>query len=144
MLATPAVVAGEAEGERDEPHGAEAAPVRQQDQPQSLSPPSQGRRVADSIAIRRGFKTAAKATTAITTGPKPSQRRRSGDAGGLFEVAWRALVRRSRPSQSYATASIFLSEMLDWMNIFVPDTTATVSGHDNNSPVQHDYLSLRL
>ena len=139
------MVAGEAEGERDEPRGAEAAPVRQQDQPQRLSPPSQGRsKITDNAAIRRGFKAAAKATTAITTGPIPSQRRRSGDAGGLFEVAWRALVRRSRPSQSYATASIFLSEMLDWMNIFVPDTAATVSGHDSNSPVQHDYLSLRL
>src|SRR4051812_10364788 len=105
MPATPAAVAGEAEDERDDPRGAEAAPARQQDQPQRVSPPGTDRTVTDSAALKRDFRKAAKAATA-KAGPQPLRRRR-GDDGGLFKVAWRALVRRTRPSQSHAAAGIF-------------------------------------
>jgi hypothetical protein len=52
--------------------------------------------------------------------PTPEPRRRSGDTGRGFGLAARAIVQRAvrLPSAAYAAATEFLSDTLDWLNLW--------------------------
>jgi hypothetical protein len=89
------------------------------------------------------FRATAKAVTRIAAEPQPkTRRRRSGeDSRELFPVAARRHIRRVQATHVYATASIFLSETLDWLNIWHPDNSHNSTWDGGNSDTKSNPLS---
>jgi hypothetical protein len=52
--------------------------------------------------------------------PQPPRRRGGGDTRTLFPAAARKIMRRTVrvPAQAYAAASAYLSDTLDWLNLW--------------------------
>jgi hypothetical protein len=145
----PAVDAGEAD--RDEPRGAEAAPARKSGKPhrEKASPgdtraarSTAGRRPAG--AIKAAFRQTVKAITRPKEEePKPQTRRRRGDSDRALRMTARATLRRvpPLPPQAFATATAFLADTLDWLNLW---HDADASEPDDNPDVYRNDLPLRL
>jgi hypothetical protein len=97
-------------------------------------------------AIRGLFRQAVKAITRREADESPAPRRRSGETDKAFVMAARATLRRaaSIPRQAYATATAFLADTLDWLNLW-QDNAASADQLDNetNNP-DTNYTSLHL
>jgi hypothetical protein len=76
-------------------------------------------------AVRELFRGAVKAITrrAEDDPPQPPRRRGGGDTRTLFPVAARTILRHTArvPAQAYAAASAYLSDTLDWLNLWHDD-----------------------
>ena len=98
--------------------------------------------IGSAAAIRQHFRAAAKTVTRLQ--PKARQRKDGEDTRSAFRCVALAIGRRSRLSQTYAAATVFLSEMLDRMNIWSHDTAAPHSEHYDSFDTKQDYLSPHL
>jgi hypothetical protein len=67
-------------------------------------------------AIKGLFKAAAKMLACPDDEPKPS--RKSGDTEKGFGMAAKAIMRRVAETESYAAARGYLSDTLDWLNLW--------------------------
>jgi hypothetical protein len=89
-------------------------------------------------AIKGLFRTAVRAITRRDE-DEPQPRRRSGETGKAFAMAARATLRRAvgLPAQAYAGATAFLSETLDWLNLWHNDADAAAELNDGAEPQQN-------
>jgi len=101
--------------------------------------------IGSAAAIRQHFRAAAKTVTRRDRDEPQARQRKSGeDTRSAFRCVALAIGRRSRLSQTYAAATVFLSEMLDRMNIWCHDTAAPHSEHYDSFDTKQDYLSPHL
>jgi hypothetical protein len=144
-------VADEAEGARDEPRRAEAAPARRNEKPHRESANTgaarhlgnrTGRNPA--AALKAAFRQVVKAITRREEHePKPQTRRRRGESDRALRMTARATLRRAPrlPPQAYAAASMYLADTLDWLNLWQEGDD---SDPNSNLDVCRNDLSLRL
>lgn len=96
--------------------------------------------------IKELFRKAAKAVTGrADDAPRPKTRRRKKgeDTRDAFPAAARLMAGHHARRQHANAASTFLSETLDWLNLWNHNTAATGSpGSDSNTPSNH--LSLHM
>lgn len=92
------------------------------------------------------FRAAVKACTGrAEEEPVSQRRRRSGDTGRAFCGAGRALLRRivQLPPQAFIAAA-YLSDTLDWLNLWHVDADTSSSEACDNIDASRNDLSLRL
>ena len=73
--------------------------------------------------------------------PEPKPRRRSGETGKAFGPAAKAAMQRTAriPAQAYAATTAYLSDTLDWLNLWNDNSGMDDSGEldDNYNPQQN-------
>ena len=92
------------------------------------------------------FRQAVKAITRRDADESPAPRRRSGETDKAFVMAARATLRRavSIPREAYAAATAYLSDTLDWLNLWHDNTeNADQLDNETNNP-DTNYTSLHL
>jgi hypothetical protein len=93
-----------------------------------------------SAAIKRLFGEAGKAQTQRDAGPKPAPRRRRGGdtVASVFATAARAVVRRVAWLLPEGHAAVFLSDTLDWLNLWHHDEAGSVLDDEvHDTPPNH-------
>jgi hypothetical protein len=71
--------------------------------------------------LRQLFRAAVKAVTRRAEEPAPEpRRRRGGETGKAFAIVAKSVLRRvvRLPSNAYATATAYLADTLDWLNLW--------------------------
>lgn len=100
--------------------------------------------------VRELFRKAKDALTRKSPAPEPQPaRRRKEDTGGLFKLARRILRRAPKlPAEAYAPALAFLSDTLDWLNLWGNDDSydpaAEAGPARPHGPTNGNPLSLNL
>ena len=97
--------------------------------------------------IRQLFREAKAALTGITPDPQPPARRRDGEDTGraAFTMAAGKLLRRAVriPAEAYATATTYLADTLDWLNLWHHETdSGDEFNEDQHSTPIHLYPHL--
>jgi hypothetical protein len=89
------------------------------------------------------FRQAVKAITRRTEDePRPQTRRRRGESDRAFRMTARAALRRVARPQAFASATAYLADTLDWLNLWANGNDDSELC-DNSDAIRND-LSLRL
>jgi hypothetical protein len=84
-------------------------------------------------AIKALFRDAIKALTRRADDEPQPRRSRRGETDRAFVMAAKAIARRAvqLPSEAYAVATAFLSDTLDWLNLWHHDSAGTDEFEDD-------------
>jgi hypothetical protein len=99
-------------------------------------------------AIKQLFRDVKTALTGKAPAAQPTQRRRRGEDTGqaAFRMAARKIVRRvvvTLPAEAYARATAYLSDTLDWLNLWQDQPPQDDPAADEAAaPAQHLYPHL--
>lgn len=144
---------GAAASRREAMRRARQRPARQQDDPElfgatplagAAGSRADSRGGPTSGGIGQGFRAAALAVSRPAKIPPPKARRRGGDTRGVFGMAARGIMprRAALPPQAYDAATAFLSDTLDWLNLWQDNFDC--GGELDVSNSEQNYLSPHL